>query len=82
MSVITITEKNFEEEILNSEKIALIDFYAEWCGPCKMQSPIIDKLAEKYNIMSIPTLLIIKNREIAKQFVGLTPKEKIEEYLK
>ncbi len=99
MSVLKITEENFEEEVLNSEKPVLIDFYADWCGPCKMQSPIVDKiaeeredvkvgkinvdensnLAEKYGVMSIPTLLIIKNGEIANQFVGLTPKEKIEE---
>jgi thioredoxin 1 len=73
--------------------------YATWCGPCKMQSPIIDKIAdeqgenikvakidideapeiaEKYGVMSIPTLLIIKNGEVAKQFVGLTKKEDIE----
>ena len=102
MSVLTITDNNFEEEILNTEKTALIDFYADWCGPCKMQSPVIDKiaeeredikvgkinvdenqaLAEKYGVMSIPTLLIIKNGEILKQFVGLTPKSQIEEYLK
>ncbi|MBO4815699.1 MAG: thioredoxin [Clostridia bacterium] len=99
MSVLTITEENFEEEVLNSEKTVLIDFYADWCGPCKMQSPIIDKIAEerndikvgkvnvdqnsdlasKYGIMSIPTLVVIKNGEIASKFVGLTPKEKIEE---
>ena len=99
MSVLTITEENFEKEVLNSEKPVLIDFYADWCGPCKMQSPIVDKiadertdvkvgkinvdensnLAEKYGVMSIPTLLIIKNGEISSQFVGLTPKEKIEE---
>lgn len=101
MSVLEITEKNFEEEVLNSDKTVLIDFYATWCGPCKMQSPIIDKLAEertdikvgkinidenselaeKYGIMSIPTLVIIKNGQIKNQFVGLTPKEKIEESL-
>ena len=99
MSVLTITEKNFDEEVLNSEKTVLIDFYADWCGPCKMQSPIVDKiaeertdikvgkinidknsnLAEKYGVMSIPTLLIMKNGEVAGQFVGVTPKEKIEE---
>ena len=102
MSVLKITEENFEEEIINSKKISLIDFYADWCGPCKMQSPVIDKiaderndinvgkinvdenqnLAEKYGVLSIPTLLVIKNGEIVKQFVGLTPKSQIEEYLK
>ena len=99
MSVLTITEKNFEEEVLKSEKTVLIDFYADWCGPCKMQSPIIDEiaeerqdikvgkvnidenseLAEKYGVMSIPTLVVIKNGEVSSQFVGVTPKEKIEE---
>ena len=101
MDVLKITEKNFEEEVLNTEKTVLIDFYADWCGPCKMQSPIIDKLAEertdikvgkinvdeeqelasKYGIMSIPTLIIIKNGEVKNQFVGLTPKSKLEESL-
>ena len=101
MSVLTITEKNFEEEVLKSEKTVVLDFYADWCGPCKMQSPIIDKLAEeradikvgkinvdenselaeKYGIMSIPTIIIIKKGEVANQFVGLTSKEKIEENL-
>ena len=99
MSVLKITEENFEEEVLKSEKTVLIDFYADWCGPCKMQSPVIDKIAEerqdiivgkinvdenqdlasKYGIMSIPTLLIIKNGEVSSKFVGLTPKSKIEE---
>ena len=97
--VLEITSENFEEEVLKSEKTVLVDMYATWCGPCKMQSPIIDKIAdeqgdkikvakidideapeiaEKYGVMSIPTLLIIKNGEVAKQFVGLTKKEDIE----
>lgn len=79
----------------------LLDFYADWCGPCKMQSPILDEIAEenekvkvckinvdeedelseKYNIMSIPTMMIFKNGESTKEFVGLTPKEKILEEL-
>ena len=101
MSVLKITEENFEQEVLESEKAVLIDFYADWCGPCKMQSPIIDKLAEerqdikvgkinvdessklaeKYGIMSIPTIMVIKNGEIANKFVGLTSKEIIEQSL-
>ena len=47
MSVLKITGENYEEEVLNSEKKVLIDFYADWCGPCKMMSPIIDKVEEK-----------------------------------
>ena len=99
MSVLEITSDNFEKEVLESEKTVLVDMYATWCGPCKMQSPIIDKIAdeqgenikvakidideapeiaEKYGVMSIPTLLIIKNGEVSKQFVGLTKKEDIE----
>ena len=99
MNVLNITNKNFEEEVLKTNKTVVLDFYADWCGPCKMQSPIIDKiaeertdikvgkinidenqeLAEKYGIMSIPTIIIIKNGNITNQFVGVTPKEKIEE---
>ena len=101
MGVLTMTDNNFEDEVLNSDKTVLIDFYADWCGPCKMQSPVVDQiaeersdvkvgkvnvddnpeLAEKYEIMSIPTLLVIKNGEVAKQFVGLTSKSEIEEAL-
>ena len=101
MSVLKITEENFEEEVLKSNQEVVIDFYADWCGPCKMQSPIIDKLAEErqdikvgkinvdesssiaeqYGIMSIPTIMVIKNGEIASKFVGLTPKEIIEQSL-
>ncbi len=101
MSVLLITEKNFDDEVLKSEKTVILDFYADWCGPCKMQSPIIDKiaeerqdikvgkinvdenqgLAEKYGIMSIPTIIIMKDGESVKQFIGLTPKKTIEESL-
>ena len=99
MNVLNVTSENYESEVLKPEKTVLIDFYADWCGPCKMQSPIIDKiaeerqdikvgkvnidenseLAEKYGVMSIPTLVVIKNGEVSSQFVGVTPKEKIEE---
>ena len=98
MSVKTITEENFEEEVLNSNKPVLLDFYADWCGPCKMMSPVIDEiaeeigdiakvgkvnsddnmdLAEKYEIMSMPTIMIIKNGQEVKRFLGVTPKEEI-----
>ena len=92
-----ITMDNFKKEVLEEEKTVVLDFYADWCGPCKMQSPILDELsndeknikvvkvnvdeepdlAEQYNIMSIPTILIFKQGKNTKQFVGLTPKEEL-----
>lgn len=98
MSVLTITEENFENEVLTSEKTVILDFYADWCGPCKMMSPVIDtiaeelgetvkvgkvnsdenmNLAEKYGIMSIPTIMVFKNGNLDKTFVGVTDKSTI-----
>ena len=97
--VISINEENFEREVLNSDKTVIIDFYADWCGPCKIMSPVIDKIAEertdikvgkinvdenqelamKYNVMSIPTILIFKNGNISKTFIGVISKQEIEE---
>ena len=102
MSVLKITSENFEEEVLKSDKKVLIDFYADWCGPCKMMSPIIDKIAEEqgdnvkvgkinvdenqdlameYNVMTIPTIMIINDGEIQKTFIGVTDKNEIIEGL-
>ena len=98
MSVLKITTENFEEEVLKSDKKVLIDFYADWCGPCRMMSPIIDKIAEEkgneikvgkinvdenqdlameYDVMTIPTIMIINNGEIQKTFIGVTDKNEI-----
>lgn len=97
MNVLKITNENFEQEVLNSDRTAIIDFYADWCGPCKMMSPIIDKIAEenesikvgklnvdeaqsiavKYNVMSIPTIIVFKNGIEFKRFVGVTSKDNI-----
>ena len=103
MSVLKINEQNFENEVLKSEEMVLIDFYADWCGPCKMLSPIIDEIAEemegkvkvgkvnvddnqqlaiKYNVMSIPTIIIYKNGMPVKSFVGLRDKNEILDSLK
>ena len=96
------TKQNFNEEVKNYKGVVLVDFYADWCGPCKMMSPVVDEianenewakvgkincdeeieLAEEFGVMSIPTLIIFKNGEIAKTFVGVTPKEEIVSALK
>ena len=101
MAVVKVTESNFNE-ILDSGKTVLLDFYAEWCGPCKMVSPIVDQIseenpdiivgkidvddqqeiAEKYGILSIPTLVVIKNGEVVNKGTGVLPKGKLLEWLK
>ncbi len=102
MSVLKITTENFEEEVLKSDKKVLIDFYADWCGPCKMMSPVIDQIAEEkaeqikvgkinvdenqdlameYDVMSIPTIIIMNNGEVEKTFIGVTDKNEIIEAL-
>ena len=98
MSVLKLSEENFEKEVLNSNKIVLVDFFANWCGPCKMMSPIIDQIAEelgenvkvgkvdvdenqglasKYDVMTIPTIIIYKEGKIVKTYIGVTSKEEI-----
>lgn len=53
MSLLTLTDQNFEQEIVKSKELALVDFWAPWCGPCRVMSPIVDKLAEEYNDKAI-----------------------------
>ena len=97
-----INEDNFDSEVIASGKTCLIDFFATWCGPCKIMSPIVDEIAEEmsdvtvgkvdvdeagdlarqYGIMSIPTILVFKNGEIAETFIGVTDKESIVNALK
>jgi len=93
------TTDNFEAEVLKSELPVLVDFYADWCGPCKMMAPSIEameplfagkikigklnvddnsEIAEKYGVMSIPTLIIFKNGEPAETSVGMISKDALE----
>ena len=96
MSVLNVNKTNFDS-ILNSEKPVLLDFYAEWCGPCRMVSPLVDQiadenpqylvckinvdeepeLAQKFGVMTIPTLVVIKNGEVVNQSSGAKPKTQI-----
>lgn len=97
MSVIHVTKENFQAEVLGSDKPVLLDFFATWCGPCRMVGPILDEiasqredikvckinvdeeadLASQYRIMSIPTLMVVKNGEVVNKSMGAMPKAKI-----
>lgn len=97
MAVVTITGSNFKEEVMQSDKPVLLDFWAPWCGPCRMVSPVVDQIADEredikvgkinideqadlaaqFGVMSIPTLVVVKNGEVAQQTVGAQPKESI-----
>jgi len=92
------TDKNFKETVIDQEGVAVVDFWAEWCGPCRMITPIIEELSKeyegkvtvgkvnvdenqevsmKYNIRSIPTVLVMKNGEVVDKQVGVTTKQKL-----
>ena len=102
MSIINLTKDSYHNEVMETEKVVEIDFWANWCGPCKMMAPVVEEVAKDYpdvkvckvnvdeepelsnafKIVSIPTIVVIKNGEIIDSVVGYRPKEDIEKIIK
>ncbi|MBM6968755.1 thioredoxin, partial [Pseudoramibacter alactolyticus] len=68
MSVVTLTKDNFESEVLQSDKPVLVDFWASWCGPCKMVSPLVDEIAEEHDEVKVGKINVDEESELAQQF--------------
>lgn len=68
MSVLTITKENFEEQVINSDKPILVDFWASWCGPCKMVSPIVDEIGDEITTAKVGKVNVDEQQELAQQY--------------
>ncbi len=68
MAVYTITKENFDSEVLKSDKTVLLDFYADWCGPCKMMSPLVDEIAEEHPEFKVGKVNVDEQQELAEEF--------------